>query len=214
MSSHLITLYCKVTEPGHLRQIKKFMALLEEENYEAIEAIDEAAVLFDIEDVVLLHHQALPDNLLCLKLDTAPSFELEGLHAFLQNLGAEEIEMLGFSTQVGEYFFMQNGELLDRYHETQWHYLKDPSQAFFDQTVVVTGTFAEHDRAAIETLVTANGGKVQQAVNGKTTLLIVGSKPGRSKLDKATELGIPTLDAAEFWRRIEETQTSQATGED
>jgi len=37
---------------------------------------------------------------------------------------------------------------------------------------------------------------VTGSVSGKTTYLLVGDKPGRSKSDKAQRLGVPSLDEA------------------
>jgi hypothetical protein len=42
----------------------------------------------------------------------------------------------------------------------------------------------------------AKGAKITSSVTKNTTALILGENPGKSKLDKATKLGIPTLDEA------------------
>lgn len=209
MSSLTLFVYAKAAEESDLKRIKKFVSLLQEQEFDAIEAMDEEAVLYDIEEVVLLKSETLPEQLAYFKLDAPSSFEVEGLSSFLQNLGAEDVEIAAFSSQVGEYFFQQNDEVFDKRHETQWKYLGETEHAFFDEYVVVTGTFADHDREAIEAIVTANSGRVQQSVNAKTTLLVVGTKPGRSKLDKAAELGIATLEADDFWERLEEAKERQ-----
>ena len=54
----------------------------------------------------------------------------------------------------------------------------------------------------MEELVVEQGGKVQQSVNAKTTLLVVGSKPGKSKVDKANALGIRKITEAEFFELL------------
>jgi DNA ligase (NAD+) len=51
----------------------------------------------------------------------------------------------------------------------------------------------EEAAAAIERL----GGKVSGSVSRKTSYLVVGEDAG-SKLDKATELGVPVLNEEEF----------------
>lgn len=69
------------------------------------------------------------------------------------------------------------------------------------KTFVLTGTLSalsrEEAAAAIESL----GGKVTNSISRKTSFLVVGADPG-SKLDKATELGVPRLDEAAFLRQI------------
>ena len=42
------------------------------------------------------------------------------------------------------------------------------------------------------------GATVTSSVTKNTTALIVGEKPGKSKLEKAAKLGIPTISEAEF----------------
>ena len=64
--------------------------------------------------------------------------------------------------------------------------------------VVVTGTLPGYNRDEAKELVLRNGGRPQDAVTGKTDLLVVGDKPGRSKVKKAGELGVRTVDAAGF----------------
>jgi len=49
----------------------------------------------------------------------------------------------------------------------------------------------------------ALGGKVSGSVSRKTDYLVVGEDPG-SKLDKARQLGVKTLDEAAFLRLIGE----------
>ena len=49
-----------------------------------------------------------------------------------------------------------------------------------------------------ELKIEANGGKVLSGVSGKLDFLIVGEKPGASKIDKATKLGVKMLSEEEF----------------
>lgn len=66
---------------------------------------------------------------------------------------------------------------------------------------VITGTFEKHSREEIEKIVRENGGSVQNAVNNKTSFLILGSDPG-SKLAKAESLGIKIISIQEFLKLI------------
>ncbi len=69
------------------------------------------------------------------------------------------------------------------------------------KTVVVTGTLEGYSRKEIQDLIKQLGGKVAGSVSKKTDLVIHGESPG-SKLDKAKELGVRTVDEAEFRKLI------------
>lgn len=68
-------------------------------------------------------------------------------------------------------------------------------------TFVVTGTLPTYSRDEIKDLVQKNGGKVTDSVSKNTSFLIVGEAAG-SKLDKARQIGVPTLDEAAFLKMI------------
>jgi DNA ligase (NAD+) len=63
------------------------------------------------------------------------------------------------------------------------------------KTFVITGTLPSLSRDEARKLIQAAGGKVTDSVSKKTDYLVVGEAAG-SKLDKAQELGVPTLDEA------------------
>ena len=69
------------------------------------------------------------------------------------------------------------------------------------QTVVVTGTLAQFERAEIEELITKLGGKPSGSVSKKTSFVVAGEAAG-SKLAKAQELGIPVLDEKAFIEKV------------
>ncbi len=73
-----------------------------------------------------------------------------------------------------------------------------PEQTLEGKTVVVTGAVPGYTREGAEEAIMARGGKSPGSVSKKTFVLVVGEAPGASKLKKAEELGIPTLDAASF----------------
>ena len=71
-------------------------------------------------------------------------------------------------------------------------------QPLAGRTFVITGEIPGMSRDEAQRHLEALGAKVTGSVSKKTTALIVGSEPGASKLEKARELGIETLDEAAF----------------
>lgn len=66
------------------------------------------------------------------------------------------------------------------------------------KTFLYTGTFANFEREALEQKIEANGGKVVSGVSGKLDFLIVGDKPGASKIQKAQKLNVKMISEDEF----------------
>lgn len=69
------------------------------------------------------------------------------------------------------------------------------------KTFVLTGTLANFERDRAKELIERRGGKVASSVSSKTDYLVVGASPG-SKLAKARELGVTTLNENEFLRLV------------
>jgi len=72
------------------------------------------------------------------------------------------------------------------------------SSAVAGKRIVFTGTMASGDRENLEEAAARLGAQVQSAVNGKTDYLVVGEKPGASKLTKARTLGTRIITEAEY----------------
>jgi DNA ligase (NAD+) len=77
------------------------------------------------------------------------------------------------------------------------------SDLLFGISVVVTGTLESMSREAAEAAVVARGGKATSGVSKKTTYLVAGANPGASKVTKASESGVPTIDEATFLRLLQ-----------
>jgi DNA ligase (NAD+) len=65
------------------------------------------------------------------------------------------------------------------------------------KTFVLTGTLSKRTREEASRLIEERGGKVSGSVSTKTDFVVVGADAG-SKLDKARQLGIKTLDEEQF----------------
>lgn len=76
-------------------------------------------------------------------------------------------------------------------------------QTLTGKSVVVTGSLEGYNRDEIEAAIKARGGKSPGSVSKRTTALVLGEDPGASKLAKATDLGIPVLNEADFTRLLE-----------
>ena len=98
----------------------------------------------------------------------------------------------------------RNHELIDRLHAAglkmagERRVAPAGPQPLAGKTYVITGELAGMSREEAAARLQALGAKVTGSVSKKTTALIVGTEPGASKLEKATALGIATLDDAAF----------------
>ncbi|MFM7762336.1 MAG: NAD-dependent DNA ligase LigA, partial [Acidimicrobiaceae bacterium] len=81
--------------------------------------------------------------------------------------------------------------------------VNDAPQNLGGKAIVVTGTVEGFSREGAQEAITSRGGKSPGSVSAKTFALVVGDEPGASKLTKATELGIPIIDAAGFLKLLE-----------
>ncbi len=76
------------------------------------------------------------------------------------------------------------------------------SQALAGMLFVLTGMLPTLSREDASDLIRAHGGRVTGSVSARTSYVVVGESPG-SKLQKAQELGIPTVDEAGLLALIE-----------
>ncbi len=72
------------------------------------------------------------------------------------------------------------------------------SNALAGKSFLYTGTFSNFSREQLEQKIEANGGKLVSGVSAKLNYLIVGEKPGGSKIDKATKLKVTMISEDEF----------------
>ena len=139
----------------------------------------------------------------------------------LDALGAaslEEIESVrGIGPQIAENvfkFFSHNQPLLDKLRAADLHcftaaadsHCTEASLAaddfFRGKTFVVTGSLEGMTRGEASNEIKRRGGRVTSSVTGKTDYLIAGEGAG-SKYTKAEELGIPILEEADFFAKLQ-----------
>jgi len=70
------------------------------------------------------------------------------------------------------------------------------------KTFVITGTLQAYSREEAKARIEGLGGKVTNSLSARTDYLVVGESPG-TKLDKATKLGVATLDEPAFKALLE-----------
>ena len=70
------------------------------------------------------------------------------------------------------------------------------------KSYVVTGTLSSMGREEAESKLRDLGATATSSVTKNTTALIVGEKPGKSKIEKADKLGISRMSEIEFWKLV------------
>lgn len=86
-------------------------------------------------------------------------------------------------------------------HWTETAPRREPAGKFAGLTFVITGTLPTFSRDDAKALIEEHGGKVAGSVSKKTAYVIAGAEPG-SKLDKASELGVPVLDEQQLMAMV------------
>ncbi|MFI3284395.1 MAG: NAD-dependent DNA ligase LigA [Erysipelotrichaceae bacterium] len=92
-------------------------------------------------------------------------------------------------------------ELIELGCQMPYHQIEIQDSIFTDKTVVVTGSFADLSRKEVQALLTQLGAHCASAVSKLTDYVIYGEKAG-SKLKKAQELGVQTMDEATFLKEV------------
>jgi len=67
--------------------------------------------------------------------------------------------------------------------------------------IVITGKLSEV-RNDFEDIIIANGGVFKTSVSNSTDYLVMGEKPGKTKVSKAKQLGVPVITETELLNKI------------
>ena len=83
--------------------------------------------------------------------------------------------------------------------------VKLSSDKFKDKLIYCTGTFANYKKNELKQLVEENGGTFANGFSTKLDFLVVGSKKGSSKEQKAKDKGIPVIQEEDFINYVKNT---------
>ena len=126
-----------------------------------------------------------------------------------EELAAPEGVGAVIANSVHEFFALdRNREIIDKLRAAGMNFEgpeieTDVPRVLEGKAVVVTGTLEGWSRDDAIAAIQARGGTSPGSVSKKTAYLVAGAEPGASKLNKATELGIPTLDENGFAKLLE-----------
>ncbi|UCG29070.1 MAG: NAD-dependent DNA ligase LigA [Bacteroidales bacterium] len=97
-----------------------------------------------------------------------------------------------------------NKEMIDRLKNEGVQFQVDPSELvkrsdrLSGLTFVISGTFVQHSRDELKSMIEHHGGRNAGSVSGKTSFLLAGENTGPAKLQKARKLNIPIIDEKDF----------------
>lgn len=75
------------------------------------------------------------------------------------------------------------------------------------QTIVISGTFAQHSREEYKKIIEDNGGKNTGSISKKTSFILAGEGMGPSKREKAEKLGITIMSETDFLSMFDKADT-------
>jgi len=82
------------------------------------------------------------------------------------------------------------------------HFTDTSTLPLSGKSYVITGTLESTGREEAEARIRAFGGTATSSVTKTTTAVIVGTKPGKSKITKAESLGVPTITEADYQKLV------------
>ncbi|MBD0404586.1 exonuclease domain-containing protein [Flammeovirga sp. EKP202] len=123
----------------------------------------------------LNHHNALADAEACAKLYIECISEKE-LPIFEKNPFKKKKTNPPYRTQL-------SGDILKPDFENA-----DPDSPFYRQKVVITGIFNTWERLELATIIKGLGAKINSNISGLTNIVLVGTDPGPTKLQKVSAL--------------------------
>lgn len=96
----------------------------------------------------------------------------------------------------------RNIDLINRLREAglqmEMAQVEAASNILAGQTIVISGTFAQHSRDEYKKMIEDNGGKNTGSISKKTSFILAGEGMGPSKREKAEKLGITIMSEVDF----------------
>ena len=75
------------------------------------------------------------------------------------------------------------------------------------QTIVISGTFAQHSRDEYKAMIEQHGGKNSGSVSGNTDYLLAGENMGPAKLEKAIKTGVKIIHETDFLKLLNDNDS-------
>ncbi len=100
-------------------------------------------------------------------------------------------ELIGFLKEQGLQFSISEEQLSSK------------TEKLKGLNIIISGTFEKFSRDELKNMIEQNGGKNVGSISKKTNYLVAGENMGPSKLEKATQLGIPVISEDDFLKMIE-----------
>jgi DNA ligase (NAD+) len=120
------------------------------------------------------------------ELDGIGSAQLKSIEEFFSNKLNSEIVL-----SLIKYLKIENSKTLTK------------NGKLSGQTIMFTGGFEKISRSESKSLVEENGGKVLGSISKKLNILVTGnSKPTKSKIEKASELGVTIISESDWYKLL------------
>ena len=127
---------------------------------------------------------------------------------------AEEVGAKIADSIVDYFADEQNRAIIERLRSAGLQFEAEQKSMLSDSlaglTFVISGSFANHSRDELKTMIEAHGGKNLAAVSSNTNFLLAGDKIGPAKLQKATKLGVKIISEQEFIELVGDVEATPA----
>ncbi len=132
----------------------------------------------------------------------------------LKNAGLEELTSVPeigerIANSIIQYFSdTKNLELINNLQKAGLQFeineaeLKNRSNKLSGKTFVISGTFQEHSRDELKSMIEQHGGKYSGSISGNTDFLLAGENMGPAKRSKAEKLNVKIISEKEFLEMI------------